>query len=123
MFMELEITRPERIATKIANAFGSWRFVVVLIVGIIAWLTANIILQSFDPYPQMMLDYLGLGLALVAALQLPLILLSQRMGGARDRERDREALRVAASAEADLHAIREAVGLLVGASGVPSKSA
>ena len=117
MFMELEITRPERIATKIANAFGSWRFVVILIVGIIVWLAANIISQSFDPYPQMMLDYLGLGLALVAALQLPLILLSQRMDGARDRGRDREALRVAASAEADLHAIRDAVSRLVEASG------
>src|SRR6476620_4537709 len=87
MFMELEITRPERIATKIANAFGSWRFVVVLTVAIIVWLTANIISESLDPYPQMMLDYLGLGLALVAALQLPLILLSQRMDGVRDRGR------------------------------------
>ena len=115
--MELEITRPERIATTIANAFGSWRFVVVLMVGIIVWLAANIISQSLDPYPQMMLDYLGLGLALVAALQLPLILLSQRMDGARDRERDREALRVAASAEADLHAIRDAVSRLIKASG------
>ena len=117
MFMELESTRPERIATKIANAFGSWRFVVILIVAIIVWLAANIISQSLDPYPQMMLDYLGLGLALVAALQLPLILLSQRMDGVRDRERDREALRVATSAEADLHAIRDAVSRLTRASG------
>ena len=116
MFMELEITRPERIATKIANAFGSWRFVVVLMMGIIVWLTANIISQSLTPYPQMMLDYLGLGLTLLAALQLPLILLSQRQESVRDRERDREALRVAASAEADLHVIREAVGRLVQAS-------
>ena len=116
MFMELEITRPEHIATKIANAFGSWRFVVILVVGIIVWLTANIIWQNLDPYPQMMLDYLGLGLALVAALQLPLILLSQRMDGVRDRERDREALRVATSAEADLHAIRDAVSRLTRAS-------
>ena len=116
MFMELEITRPERIATKIANAFGSWRFVVVLMMGILVWLTANIISQSLTPYPQMMLDYLGLGLTLLAALQLPLILLSQRQESVRDRERDREALRVAASAEADLHVIREAVGRLVQAS-------
>ena len=117
MFMELEITRPERIATRIANAFGSWRFVVVLIVGIIVWLTANIIWQSFDPYPQMMLDYLGLGLTVLAAMQLPLIRLSQRQDSARDRERDREALRVAASTEADLHAIRQAVVRLVEAAG------
>jgi len=117
MFMELEITRPERFATAIATAVGSWRFLVVLLVGIIVWLTANIISRSLTPYPQMMLDYLGLGLTLLAALQLPLILLSQRLDSARDRERDREALRVAASAEADMHAIREAVSRLVEASG------
>jgi uncharacterized membrane protein len=57
-------------------------------------------------------------LTLLAALQLPLILLSQRLDSARDREQDREALRVAASAEADLHAICEAVSRLDKASGV-----
>jgi two-component system sensor histidine kinase MprB len=41
-------------------------------VGIIVWLTANIITRGFDPYPQMMLDYLGVGLTLLAAMQLPL---------------------------------------------------
>lgn len=117
MFMELRITRPERIATAVATAVGSWRFLVVLMICIVVWLTVNIISHSFTPYPQMMLDYLGLGLTLLAALQLPLILLSQRQDSARDRERDREALRVAANAEADLHAIRQAVDRLVEASG------
>jgi len=116
MFMELEITRPERVATAVANAVGSWRFLVVLLVAIVVWLTANIVTHGFTPYPQMMLDYLGLGLTLLAAMQLPLILLSQRQDSARDRERDIEALRVAASAEADLHAIRDAVSRLVEAS-------
>jgi uncharacterized membrane protein len=116
MFMEPTITRPERIATAVATAVGSWRFLVVLLIGIIVWLTANVISRSFEPYPQMMLDYLGLGLTLLAAMQLPLILLSQRQDSARDRERDREALRVAAHAEADLHAIRQAVIRLVEAS-------
>lgn len=117
MFMELRITRPERVATAVATAVGSWRFLVVLMISIVVWLTVNIISRSFTPYPQMMLDYLGLGLTLLAALKLPLILLSQRQDSARDRERDREALRVAANAEADLHAIRQAVGRLVKASG------
>jgi uncharacterized membrane protein len=118
MFMELETTRPERIATAVAAAVGSWRFLVVLMMCIVVWLTVNVISRNFSPYPQMMLDYLGLGLTLLAAMQLPLILLSQRQDGARDRERDREALRVAASTEADLHAIREALDRLIKTSGV-----
>lgn len=113
MFMELEVTRPERIATAVANAVGSWRFLVVLMGAIVVWLAANIVSHSFNPYPQMMLDYLGLGLTVLASMQLPLILLSQRQDSARDRERDIEALRVTASAEADLHAIRDAVSRLV----------
>ena len=113
MFMELEITRPERIATAVANAVGSWRFLVVLMAAIVVWLVANIVSHSFNPYPQMMLDYLGLGLTVLASMQLPLILLSQRQDSAGDRERDIEALRVTASAEADLHAIRDAVSRLV----------
>ena len=118
MFMELETTRPERIAAAVANAVGTWRFLVVLLVAIVVWLIVNVVSHGLAPYPQMMLDYLGLGLTLLAALQLPLILLSQRQDGARDRERDIEALRVAASAEADLHAIRVAVNRLAKASGV-----
>lgn len=118
MFMELEVARPERIATAVANAVGSWRFLVVLLVAVVVWLTVNIVSRGLTPYPQMMLDYLGLGLTLLAALQLPLILLSQRQDGARDRLRDIEALRVAASAEADLHAIRVAVNRLAKASEV-----
>jgi len=117
MFMEPETTRPERIATAVATAVGSWRFLVVLIIGIVVWLTVNVISHNFTPYPQMMLDYLGLGLTLLAAMQLPLILLSQRQDSQRDRERDREVLRVAASTEADLHAIRQALGRLIKASG------
>jgi len=117
MFMELQVSRPERIATAVATAVGSWRFLVLLMISIVVWLVVNVIWRNFTPYPQMMLDYLGLGLTMLAALQLPLILLSQRQDSARDRERDREALRVAANAEADLHAIRLAVRRLVEASG------
>jgi uncharacterized membrane protein len=121
MFMELEITRPERIATAVATAVGSWRFLVILMVCIVGWLTVNVISHSSASYPAL-LDYLALGLTMLAALQLPLILLSQRQDSARDRERDREALRVAASAEADLHDIRQDLGRLLEASRADDKA-
>ena len=52
MFMELEVARPERIATAVATAVGSWRFLVVLFMSIIVWLTANVLSRSITPYPR-----------------------------------------------------------------------
>lgn len=107
--MEMEPDRAETMAAKIAGAVGSWRFLVLLVLVIAGWLTANLVLKPFQPHPAAMVDWLGLALATIAALTGPLILLSQHRGAERDRARHREVLRVAASAEADLHAIRTAL--------------
>jgi len=109
MFTEPEVTVPERIASQMAALFGSWRFLVLLVVSAVTWVAANVIWEPIQPHPAMMLTYLGLGLTMLASVQLPLILLSQRQDMRRDRERDREALRVASNTEADLHAIRHSV--------------
>lgn len=109
MFTEPEVTAPERIASQMAAFFGSWRFLVLLVVSVVVWVTVNVIWEPIQPHPAMMLTYLGLGLTMLASVQLPLILLSQRQDMRRDRERDREALRVASNTEADLHAIRHSV--------------
>lgn len=109
MFTEPEVTVPERIASQMAALFGSWRFLVLMVVSVVVWVTANVIWKPIQPHPAMMLTYLGLGLTMLASVQLPLILLSQRQDMRRDRERDREALRVASNTEADLHAIRHSV--------------
>lgn len=109
MFTEPSVTPPERVATRMAVLFGSWRFLVVLVAAVAAWVTAHVVWRPLGPGPELMMNYLNLALTVLAAVQLPLILLSQRQDILRDRARDREALRVAANAEADLHAIRHAV--------------
>ena len=83
--------------------------VVVLVVAVLTWLAVSIAWQPLGTGHEMTMNYLNLGLTVLAAVQLPLILLSQRQDTLRDRERDREALRVAANAEADLHAIRHTI--------------
>ncbi|MER7569811.1 DUF1003 domain-containing protein [Streptomyces sp. NPDC015140] len=102
--------RGERWAAKIADMVGTWWFLAGLVTVIVSWLAVNFVLRPFEPHPATMLTGLGAILATVAALQGPLILLSQRRAAARDRGRAREALRVATNTEADLHAIR---GVLV----------
>jgi uncharacterized membrane protein len=65
----------------------------------------NVVARPFAPYPTVMLAGISATLATVAALQGPLILLSQRRAAERDRGRDEEALRVAVNAEGDVHRV------------------
>src|SRR5918994_1362610 len=78
----------------------------------VAWLGLNLALRPFEPYPVVMLTGLAASLATVAALQGPLILLTQRQAAMRDRAREREALRVAVNTEADLHRLQQRVEAL-----------
>lgn len=78
-------------------------------VAILAWFVVNTILPLFYPHPTAMLDYLGTALAIVAALQGPLILLTQRRESDRDRARDIETFHISQNTEADLHSISHAI--------------
>lgn len=107
MFTEPRETAQERVASRIADLFGSWRFLVVLLAATAAWLVVTMAWRPLRPHPTAMLDLLGLALGVLASVQLPLVLLSQRREMERNRDRGREALHIAANNEADLHAIRQ----------------
>lgn len=81
---ERSITRPQRWADAVARIGGSWTFVTIGLLVIIAWMTLNLILgsKSFDGYPFILLN---LVLSSVAALQAPIIMMSQNRHGERDR--------------------------------------
>lgn len=109
MFMEARSSLGDRAAARAASVAGSWPFLLILILAIPAWFVVNTILPLFHPHPSAMLDYLGTALAIVAALQGPLILLTQRRESDRDRARDIEAFHISQNAEADLHSISLAI--------------
>lgn len=81
---ERSITRPQRWADAVARVGGSWTFVFVGLSVIVAWMMINLILgtKSFDGYPFILLN---LVLSSVAALQAPIIMMSQNRHGERDR--------------------------------------
>jgi uncharacterized membrane protein len=108
--MELESSRAETAAARIADAVGSWWSLVVILLAIGGWLGVNAIFEPFPPHPSTMLGYLGTVLTAVAALQGPLILLTQRREAARDRAREIEAFHISMNTEADLHTIRTVLG-------------
>jgi uncharacterized membrane protein len=80
-------TLRERLSDQVARFGGSWTFITIFIGVLIAWVIINTIalpryLQPFDPYPYI---FLNLILSMVAALQAPIILMSQNRQAMRDR--------------------------------------
>lgn len=109
MFREARSSPGDKAAAWVASVAGSWPFLLILVVAILAWFVVNTILPLFYPHPTAMLDYLGTALAIVAALQGPLILLTQRRESDRDRARDIETFHISQNTEADLHSISHAI--------------
>lgn len=76
----------DRLADTVATIGGSWRFIIGFIAGLIVWIILNVALSSrhmaFDPYPFI---FLNLMLSMIAALQAPIIMMSQNRQSAKDR--------------------------------------
>ena len=83
--VEKSSTFGERLADQVAAVGGSWKFIIGFGVFIVLWSLLNTILlatHAFDPYPFI---FLNLTLSMLAAVQAPLILMSQNRAAARDR--------------------------------------
>ena len=80
------ITLGQRAADAIAQFAGSWAFIFSFTGVLIAWMVVNVILaaKAFDPYPFILLN---LVLSCVAAIQAPLIMMSQNRQEEKDRRR------------------------------------
>ncbi len=75
----------DRMADKVAAVGGSWGFIIVFVLVMAAWMTINVTHAwgaSFDPFPFILLN---LTLSTVAALQAPVILMSQNRQAKKDR--------------------------------------
>lgn len=74
----------QRLADAVAKFGGSWTFILIFAALLAAWLGANIVASSnaFDPYPFI---FLNLILSMLAAVQAPVIMMSQNRHAAKDR--------------------------------------
>ncbi|TMD27810.1 MAG: DUF1003 domain-containing protein [Chloroflexi bacterium] len=76
-------TRGERVADGVSGFMGSWRFIILQTLIVIAWVVGNVyLLFHFDPYPFI---FLNLAFSTQAAYAAPLILLAGNRSAARDR--------------------------------------
>lgn len=81
---EKKISIGDRMADKISSFVGSWPFIIVSVSLIMIWVIINVsyIIKPFDPFPFILLN---LFLSCVAAVQAPIIMMSQNREGDKDR--------------------------------------
>jgi CRP/FNR family cyclic AMP-dependent transcriptional regulator len=83
----LRMTFADRAADTIAEFGGSWKFITVFVTFLLCWVLVNtwvLVTRAFDPYPFLLLST---GLNMLAALQAPIIMMSQNRQAHKDRLR------------------------------------
>jgi uncharacterized membrane protein len=101
-----------RIADSVASFGGSWKFILTFAVFMIAWMALNLYLMQkpFDPFPFILLN---LFLSAIAALQAPIIMMSQNRKDERDRQRAVNDYLVNLKAEIEVRNLHQKIDLLM----------
>ena len=110
--MKKEETVLDRLADKITNIAGSWGFIFSFVLILASWMIINVLLdklptsEAFDPYPFILLN---LFLSCVAALQAPIIMMSQNRSAKRDSLRTKNDYKTDLKSELMLEALHEEI--------------
>jgi uncharacterized membrane protein len=109
--IEADMTFGERIADAVAGFGGSWTFIISFGVAIIGYTAANQILGkgAWDPYPFILLN---LFLSMLAAIQAPVIMMSQNRQDTKDRLRGELDYDVNRRAEKEIQSVTQKINLL-----------
>ena len=99
--IESEATFGERVADVVAGFGGSWTFIIMFLAGLVVYTGVNVALKgsSWDPYPFILLN---LFLSMLAALQAPVIMMSQNRQDTKDRLRGELDFEVNRRAESEI---------------------
>lgn len=92
----------DKLADKIATFGGSWTFLGCFMAFIMVWMSINVFIlmqEAFDPYPFILLNLI---LSCIAAIQAPIIMMSQNRQAERDRRRDNKAFEINKKTEEEL---------------------
>jgi len=107
------ISHGDRLADKIADFGGSWKFISIFVFVTIIWMLLNtvlVIVHRFDPYPFI---FLNLILSCLAAIQAPVILMSQNRQAAKDRFRADHDFRTNLLAELEIRSLHDKLDYLL----------
>ena len=107
------LTRGQAISDKVARFGGSWSFIISFFIILIAWIIYNTNISGkarFDPYPFILMNLI---LSCIAALQAPIIMMSQNRQEEKDRKRSENDYLINLKAELEVRGLHQKVDLLL----------
>ena len=107
------LTRGQSISDKVARFGGSWKFIISFSVIITVWVLFNTLTpkrDDFDPYPFILMN---LVLSAIAALQAPIIMMSQNRKEEKDRKRSENDYLINLKAELEVRGLHQKIDLLL----------
>lgn len=110
---EQEITFGQKLADKVAEFGGSWGFIIFFMTFLVVWILLNVFWFSnhgFDPYPFILLNLI---LSCIAAIQAPVIMMSQNRQEEKDRERAKKDYKINLKSELEIRELHEKIDHLI----------
>ena len=107
------LSRGQKISDKVARFGGSWAFIISFFCILIVWILFNTLApnkEDFDPYPFILMNLI---LSCIAALQAPVIMMSQNRKEEKDRQRSENDYLINLKAELELRSLHEKMDLLL----------
>jgi uncharacterized membrane protein len=104
-----KLSTGQKVADKVAAFGGSWTFIISFGVFIIIWIAINffwLVNKGFDPYPFILLNLI---LSCLAALQAPVIMMSQNRQEEKDRDRAKKDYMINLKSELEIRALHEKI--------------
>ena len=103
----------QRIADQVADFGGSWTFIISFLLFIVVWIGANVYIlvnKGFDPYPFILLNLI---LSCIAALQAPVIMMSQNRQEEKDRNRAKKDYMINLKSELEIRMIHDKIDHMI----------
>jgi len=103
----------QKLSDKVALFGGSWKFIILFVIILAAWIFFNVIVakkSSFDPYPFILMNLI---LSCIAALQAPIIMMSQNRKENIDRKRAENDYLINLKAEIEIRNLHQKINLLM----------
>ncbi|MEY4928025.1 MAG: hypothetical protein RI894_2461 [Bacteroidota bacterium] len=107
------LSKGQKISDVVARFGGSWAFIISFFIILIAWIVFNTlaaIKDVFDPYPFILMNLI---LSCIAALQAPIIMMSQNRQEEKDRQRSQNDYLINLKAELEIRSLHQKIDLLL----------
>lgn len=111
---EAKMSFGDRVADKVSEIAGSWTFIIIFILFLVGWVILNTVIlvegKEIDPYPFILLN---LVLSCIAAIQAPIIMMSQNRQAAKDSLRNQNDYRTDLKSELILESLHDHINVMI----------